>query len=253
MATGCRHLFGANWCAGSGRGLAAARRWRSSPRSTARWPCGRGTRRPRPGVRRRRHLEPSAKTVVTALAGQALIERAAADSAMPLGVSQVLLGLGGPSPRRAPGGGTRVGYRRHRHGPGGAASRGGPASGAPSSNSAGSNGATLAPSPDRTVARDPAMSVGPLIYRRACERFGYACWRWRRRAVRWSPVTREAGPDPWKAYMRRQDCSVNYGRDVPHVHGVRAFFGTSTSGIFLAQRNLYRVSIRLADARRTQV
>jgi aldehyde dehydrogenase (NAD+) len=32
---------------------------------------------------------------------------------------------------------------------------------------------------------------------------------------------REAGSDAWKAYMRRQTCTVNYGRDLPLAQGVR--------------------------------
>jgi aldehyde dehydrogenase (NAD+) len=31
---------------------------------------------------------------------------------------------------------------------------------------------------------------------------------------------REAGSDAWKAYMRRQTCTVNYGRDLPLAQGV---------------------------------
>jgi aldehyde dehydrogenase (NAD+) len=32
---------------------------------------------------------------------------------------------------------------------------------------------------------------------------------------------REAGSDAWKAYMRRQTCSINYGTDLPLAQGVR--------------------------------
>ncbi len=32
---------------------------------------------------------------------------------------------------------------------------------------------------------------------------------------------RQAGSDAWKAYMRRQTCTVNYGRDLPLAQGVR--------------------------------
>ena len=32
---------------------------------------------------------------------------------------------------------------------------------------------------------------------------------------------REAGSDAWKAYMRRQTCTVNYGSDLPLAQGVR--------------------------------
>jgi aldehyde dehydrogenase (NAD+) len=32
---------------------------------------------------------------------------------------------------------------------------------------------------------------------------------------------REAGSDSWKAYMRRQTCTVNYGRDLPLAQGVK--------------------------------
>ena len=31
---------------------------------------------------------------------------------------------------------------------------------------------------------------------------------------------REAGSDSWKAYMRRQTCTVNYGDDLPLAQGV---------------------------------
>jgi aldehyde dehydrogenase (NAD+) len=31
---------------------------------------------------------------------------------------------------------------------------------------------------------------------------------------------REAGSDAWKAYMRRQTCTVNFGRDLPLAQGV---------------------------------
>ena len=34
---------------------------------------------------------------------------------------------------------------------------------------------------------------------------------------------REAGSDAWKAYMRRQTCTVNYGRDLPLAQGVEFF------------------------------
>jgi aldehyde dehydrogenase (NAD+) len=32
---------------------------------------------------------------------------------------------------------------------------------------------------------------------------------------------REAGSDSWKAYMRRQTCTVNYGADLPLAQGVK--------------------------------
>jgi aldehyde dehydrogenase (NAD+) len=32
---------------------------------------------------------------------------------------------------------------------------------------------------------------------------------------------REAGSDSWKAYMRRQTCTINYGKDLPLAQGVR--------------------------------
>ncbi len=32
---------------------------------------------------------------------------------------------------------------------------------------------------------------------------------------------REAGSDAWKAYRRRQTCTINYGRDLPLAQGVR--------------------------------
>jgi len=32
---------------------------------------------------------------------------------------------------------------------------------------------------------------------------------------------REAGADAWKAYMRRQTCTINYGKDLPLAQGVR--------------------------------
>ena len=32
---------------------------------------------------------------------------------------------------------------------------------------------------------------------------------------------REAGSDSWKAYMRRQPCTVNYGTELPLAQGVR--------------------------------
>ena len=32
---------------------------------------------------------------------------------------------------------------------------------------------------------------------------------------------REAGSDAWKAYMRRQTCTVNYGNELPLAQGVR--------------------------------
>ena len=32
---------------------------------------------------------------------------------------------------------------------------------------------------------------------------------------------REAGSDSWKAYMRRQTCTVNYGTELPLAQGVR--------------------------------
>ena len=32
---------------------------------------------------------------------------------------------------------------------------------------------------------------------------------------------REAGSDAWKAYMRRQTCTINYGKELPLAQGVR--------------------------------
>jgi aldehyde dehydrogenase (NAD+) len=32
---------------------------------------------------------------------------------------------------------------------------------------------------------------------------------------------REAGSDAWKAYMRRQTCTINFGTDLPLAQGVR--------------------------------
>ena len=32
---------------------------------------------------------------------------------------------------------------------------------------------------------------------------------------------REAGSDAWKAYMRRQTCTLNYGSDLPLAQGVK--------------------------------
>jgi aldehyde dehydrogenase (NAD+) len=32
---------------------------------------------------------------------------------------------------------------------------------------------------------------------------------------------REAGSDAWKAYMRRQTCTINYGAELPLAQGVR--------------------------------
>jgi len=32
---------------------------------------------------------------------------------------------------------------------------------------------------------------------------------------------REAGSDAWKAYMRRQTCTINYGSDIPLAQGVQ--------------------------------
>ena len=32
---------------------------------------------------------------------------------------------------------------------------------------------------------------------------------------------REAGSDSWKAYMRRQTCTINYGQDLPLAQGVK--------------------------------
>ena len=37
---------------------------------------------------------------------------------------------------------------------------------------------------------------------------------------------REAGSDAWKAYMRRQTCTINYGRDLPLAQGVRFEVGS---------------------------
>jgi aldehyde dehydrogenase (NAD+) len=35
---------------------------------------------------------------------------------------------------------------------------------------------------------------------------------------------REAGSDAWKAYMRRQTCTINYGEDLPLAQGVEFNF-----------------------------
>jgi aldehyde dehydrogenase (NAD+) len=37
---------------------------------------------------------------------------------------------------------------------------------------------------------------------------------------------RQAGSDAWKAYMRRQTCTVNYGTDLPLAQGVRFDLGS---------------------------
>ena len=36
---------------------------------------------------------------------------------------------------------------------------------------------------------------------------------------------RQAGSDAWKAYMRRQTCTVNYGADLPLAQGVQFDIG----------------------------
>ena len=36
---------------------------------------------------------------------------------------------------------------------------------------------------------------------------------------------RQAGSDAWKAYMRRQTCTVNYGADLPLAQGVQFDLG----------------------------
>jgi aldehyde dehydrogenase (NAD+) len=36
---------------------------------------------------------------------------------------------------------------------------------------------------------------------------------------------REAGSDSWKAYMRRQTCTINWGGDLPLAQGVRFDLG----------------------------
>jgi acyl-CoA reductase-like NAD-dependent aldehyde dehydrogenase len=36
---------------------------------------------------------------------------------------------------------------------------------------------------------------------------------------------RQAGSDAWKAYMRRQTCTVNYGADLPLARGVQFDIG----------------------------
>jgi len=41
---------------------------------------------------------------------------------------------------------------------------------------------------------------------------------------------REAGSDSWKAYMRRQTCTVNYGSDLPLAQGVRFDVGARPPG-----------------------
>ncbi|MFY9820274.1 MAG: hypothetical protein WAM82_02765 [Thermoanaerobaculia bacterium] len=35
-----------------------------------------------------------------------------------------------------------------------------------------------------------------------------------------SPYGREAGSDSWKAYMRRQTCTLNWGTELPLAQGV---------------------------------
>ena len=40
---------------------------------------------------------------------------------------------------------------------------------------------------------------------------------------------REAGSDAWKAYMRRQTCTINYGEDLPLAQGVRFDASASSS------------------------
>ncbi len=42
---------------------------------------------------------------------------------------------------------------------------------------------------------------------------------------------REAGSDSWKFYMRRQTCTINYGRDLPLAQGVRFDVGGAGRGI----------------------
>ena len=37
---------------------------------------------------------------------------------------------------------------------------------------------------------------------------------------------REAGSDSWKAYMRRQTCTINYGTDLPLAQGVEFDVGS---------------------------
>ncbi|MGA0872248.1 MAG: aldehyde dehydrogenase family protein, partial [Phycisphaerales bacterium] len=32
---------------------------------------------------------------------------------------------------------------------------------------------------------------------------------------------RESGSDSWKAYMRRQTCTINYGTDLPLAQGIK--------------------------------
>jgi len=41
---------------------------------------------------------------------------------------------------------------------------------------------------------------------------------------------REAGSDAWKAYMRRQTCTINYGSDLPLAQGVRFEVGGTKGG-----------------------
>jgi aldehyde dehydrogenase (NAD+) len=40
---------------------------------------------------------------------------------------------------------------------------------------------------------------------------------------------REAGSDAWKAYMRRQTCTINYGRELPLAQGIRFEFDVESS------------------------
>jgi acyl-CoA reductase-like NAD-dependent aldehyde dehydrogenase len=37
---------------------------------------------------------------------------------------------------------------------------------------------------------------------------------------------RQAGSDAWKAYMRRQTCTVNFGSDLPLAQGVQFELGS---------------------------
>ena len=40
---------------------------------------------------------------------------------------------------------------------------------------------------------------------------------------------REAGSDSWKAYMRRQTCTINWGEDLPLAQGIRFDAGTPSA------------------------
>ena len=45
---------------------------------------------------------------------------------------------------------------------------------------------------------------------------------WPEKGAEWIDCNdgREAGSDSWKVYMRRQTCTINWGRDLPLAQGV---------------------------------